>query len=75
MSARVERKQAQVVAKLPTIANQKRALFTKVLYGYGMRVVEKEEIQVEAGHFAKQRQLGSRGEGIGRVLVDMAGKH
>lgn len=74
VSANVERKRAQAAAKISATVNPSGLLFTKVLIGNNKVNMDKEEIQNEMGYYPKQKQAGRRGDGIGRALVDMAGK-
>ncbi len=70
----MERKKMQASDQLPRAAHPKGTLFTQILHGDNRTRPQTEELQNETGYFSKQRQAGTRGEGIGRALVDMAGK-
>ncbi len=70
----MERKKIQASTHLQTKVRPKGTLFTKILHGDNRANIPQEELQSETAYFSKQRQAGTRGEGIGRALVDMAGR-
>eukprot|EP00794_Sanderia_malayensis_P020042 gene20042-22009_t len=72
-SARMERKKMQATAQFSRVAQPKGTMFSKILHGDSRPKGTKEELQNEAGYFTKRRQVGTRGDGIGRALIDMAG--
>lgn len=64
----MERKRAQAAARASTKGRQSSILFNKALTGSNRGTT-----QNDVGYYPKPQQAGSRGDGVGRALVDMAG--